>query len=310
MHEPNPGDVKPPVFEPMEMSTAEMMLREANEILGGLGIVFFLRHGTCLGAIRDHALIEWDDDIDIGSIIGLHGLTEDAIDLAAEAFRARGYDVIVSETDREIDVDLSRPGAPMGWTCHRIIDDNIYQWPGLPIPVSLHTNLKQIDFLGEKFNVPNPPEEDLRLKYGPEWMIPKRIDFEQDILDLMPDAESSGGLGKIMRLMKRLLERDTGSLKILDFDNRPVEGAEVVLASPAIRSGLVRSKTGQDGRTRIDLPSKDLYAIAVRYGDHEEVLYSERLEPGVDYVYMPDPEVPSLRFNVLVTYHQASKAQD
>jgi hypothetical protein len=310
MYEPDPGDAKPPVFEPMEMSTAEMMLREAKEILDGLGIVFFLRHGTCLGAVRDHALIEWDDDIDIGSIIGLHGLTEEAINLAAEAFRARGYDVSISETDEQLVVDLNRPGAPMGWTCHRIIDDNIYQWPGLPIPVSLHVNLKRIDFLGENFNVPNPPEEYLRLKYGPEWMIPKRTDFEQDILNLMPDAGSSGGLGKIMQLMKRLLQRDTGSLKVLDVDNRPVEGAEVVLASTALRAGLVRSSTGQDGRTKFDLPSKDFYAITVRYGDHEEVLYSETLEPGVDYVYMPDPEVPSLRFNVLATYHQASKVQD
>ena len=41
MYEPNPGDAKPPVFEPMEMSTAEALLKEAKEILDGLGIVFF-----------------------------------------------------------------------------------------------------------------------------------------------------------------------------------------------------------------------------------------------------------------------------
>ena len=52
------------------------------------------------------------------------------------------------------------------------------------------------------------------------------------------------------------------------------------------------------------------YVVAVRYGDHEEVLYSEKLEPGIDYVYMPDPEVPSHRVNVLATYYQASKVHD
>jgi len=61
MIKPNHRDLKTPVFEPMEMSTAEMMLREANEILGELGIVFFLRHGTWLGTVRGHKLIEWDD---------------------------------------------------------------------------------------------------------------------------------------------------------------------------------------------------------------------------------------------------------
>jgi hypothetical protein len=40
------------------------------------------------------------------------------------------------------------------------------------------------------------------------------------------------------------------------------------------------------------------------------VLYSEKLEPGIDYVYMPDPEVPALRFNVLETFYQASKVHD
>ena len=208
-------------------------------------------------------------------------------------------------------MELRKLGTLIGWTCYRIIDDNIYQWPGVRTPVSLHTNLKQIDFLGKQFNVPNPPEEYLRQKYGPEWKIPKRTGFERDIMNQIPDEESPGSLGKVMQLMKRLLpQRNTGSLKVLDFDNRPVEGAEVVLASTIVLSGLVRSSTGQDGRTKLDLPNEDSYVVAIRHGDHGEVLYSEKLEPGIDYVYMPDPEVPALRFNVLETFYQASKVHD
>jgi hypothetical protein len=293
------------------MSTAETLLKEAKEILDGLGIVFFLRHGTCLGAVRDRALIEWDDDLDIGSIIGLHGLTEDAIEPAAEAFREYGYDAIVTETDLYICMEVDKHGAQMDWTCYRIIDDSIYQYPVVKIPVSLHTNLKPIEFLGEQFSVPNPPEEYLRLKYGPEWMIPKRTGFEQDVLDLMPEEEPPARPGKFMQLIRRLLpQRNTGSLKVLDFDNRPVVGAEVVLASTTILSGLVRSRTGQDGRTKLDLPNEGYYVLTVRYGDHEEALFMEMLEPGIDYIYKPDPEVPSNRINVLATYYQASKAQD
>ncbi len=101
--------------------------------------------------------------------------------------------------------------------------------------------------------------------------------------------------------------RNTGNLEILDYGGCPVEGAEVVLASTTVLSGLVRSTTGRDGRTRLDLPNEGYYVLTVRYGDHEEVLFMEKLEPGIDYVYRPDPEVPSNRINVLATHYQASR---
>ena len=307
-----PDETKPSVVTPMDLGTAEGLLKEAKEVLDGFGIVFFLRHGTCLGAVRDGALIEWDDDLDIGSIIGLHGLTEEAIKPVAKAFRERGYDVIITEADLHISLELSKQDIGLDWTCYRIIDDNIYQWPVLKIPVSLHRDLKSIDFLGERFNVPNPPEEYLRLKYGPEWMTPKRFGYEDDVLALMPDEQVAGsadarGFGRLRRIFKRLLpRRNSGRLQVLDFEGQPVEGAEVVLASTTVLSGIVRSTTGPDGTTGIDLPNAGYYVLKIRSADHEEVLFLETLEPSTNYVYRPDPEVPSGRKNVLATYRQAA----
>ena len=85
MFEPSSLDSKPAVIVPMDMSVAETVVKEAKAVLDEFGVVFFLRHGTCLGAVRDGAFIGWDDDLDIGSIIGLHGLTEDSIDGEARA---------------------------------------------------------------------------------------------------------------------------------------------------------------------------------------------------------------------------------
>ena len=52
---------------PMDIQKGEKSILEIKELMDDLEVIFFLRHGTCLGAVRDGQLIPWDDDIDIGS---------------------------------------------------------------------------------------------------------------------------------------------------------------------------------------------------------------------------------------------------
>ena len=290
------------VFEPMDMSTAEAVLKEIKQILDRLGLVFFLRHGTCLGAVRDHAFIEWDDDLDIGSVIGLHGLTEERVRSAAHVFEEDGFTVSIGANELSLAVDLKKSGCQIDWACYRIIDDSIYQWPMTQIPVRLHTDLKEIDFLGEKFWVPNPPEEYLRLKYGPEWMVPKKAGgFEREVLDLMAETALPATSERIMALSHELdPRRHTGSLKILDVEGRSIEGAEVSLAATTVLTGLAKAKTNTDGYVYFSLPGQAGYVVGVEYGEHQEILYGEQLAPHVDYVYRPDPQNPAGRVEALV----------
>ena len=287
----------------MDMPIAETLLKEAKQILDQLGLVFFLRHGTCLGAVRDQAFIPWDDDIDIGSVIGLHGLTEALVEEAAVEFRNHGYAAGIIDSELHLSVDLKKSGVQMDWTCYRIIDDSIYQWPVVKIPARLHENLKEIDFLGTTFMVPNPPEEYFRLKYGPDWMTPKETgDFEQDVLDLMDDrSDSSDSKNSLQLADQRDANLHTGSLKVLGFDGEAATGVEVTLAPTTVLTGLDKANTNEDGYVYFRLPEEASYVVAVQLGDSKEILYWEELKPGIEYLYTPDSAHPTGRAHALIS---------
>ena len=283
---------------PIDVATAEKMLIEAKHIISDLGIRFFIRQGTCLGIIRDNALIPWDDDVDLGSVIGLHGLTdktvEKTVDQVAAAFRSNGYFAKIERTDHYIGVALVKWSMRMDWTCYRIIDDSIFHYPGVRIPVRLFQNLKEIDFKGEKFLVPNPPEEYLCFKYGPSWRTPKRSEWVQDVVEMIPESPIPGRAGALKQLFtSQVLRWRAGKLKVLDDMGNAVAGAEVVIA------GLGHYRTNKRGYARFYLPQQEWYALVIRHGDHEEVLYEEKMAPGGAYVYRPDPKSTEKRLSVL-----------
>ncbi len=279
---------------PIDGSIAKEMLREAKQIMDQLGVVFFLRQGTCLGAIRDNDIIPWDDDLDLGSVLGLNGLDESSVDPVVAAFRDHGYFVKVDRNDHYIGAAMIRSSIRMDWSCYRVIDGNIFHYPGIRLPVHLFTEMKEIDFIGEKFLVPNPPEEYLRAKYGPSWMTPKKLEWVKDVVDLIPETPISGRAGKMTQLLTtRVLRWRAGRVRVLDDTGSPVAGADVVVA------GLNRSKTNKQGYARFYLPCDDFYALVIRYGSHEEVLYQEKMAPGVTYVYRPDPSSEPGRFGAL-----------
>jgi hypothetical protein len=253
---------------PMNPAVAEANLKEVKQVLDGIGLVFLLGSGSCLGATRDNAFIPWDDDIDLLSVIGVNGMTEGKVDAAAEALRQEGYFVSELKMAHSKAFATVKAYVRVGLECVRIVDDTIYLFPGFRIPANMLTQPKEIEFLGDKFLVPNPPEEYLRLKYGDEWMVPKKAGaYEIDVLGKIPDAGLDG----------RPL-----SIRVLDHGGRPVPEAEVVLV------GRGRSRTDQAGYAHLLLPTPDWCSFIIRYPGHEQVLYMEEIEPDKTYVYRAD----------------------
>jgi hypothetical protein len=260
---------------PVDPAAGEKALKEAKKILDKLGIVFLLSSGTCLGAIRDNAFIPWDDDIDLIAVIGINGLTWEAVDTAIATFRENGYFVYESNGTTSRSFSMIKDYVRTGWDCYHIMDESVWVYPGTQIPAKLFTDPKEIEFVNEKFLVPNPPEEYLRRKYGEEWRTPKRPGvYEKDVVSKIPSAALGG---------------EPAKLKVLDEKGSPVAGAGVVLA------GGGSSKTDESGYADVILAGADWYALVIRYPEHEKVLYMENLEPGKTYVYRADFEATVAR---------------
>ena len=161
---------------------------------------------------------------------------------------------------------------------------------------------KEIDFLDETFLVPNPPEDYLRLRYGSDWRVPKEFgEFESAILEVTNQSIIPAAHRRTMSLDNRFVPSShAGYLKVLDLDGLPVDQAQIGIASTTALTGLENANTDSDGRVFFNLPVKGSYVVSIVYDDHQEVLYGERLVPGLNYVYTPNPAIPSGRRNALI----------
>jgi hypothetical protein len=278
----------------MDIPNAEKILLETKEVLDAQGIRFFLRQGTCLGAVRDAAIIPWDDDIDIASVLGMHGLTMDAVEPAAAAFRDKGFQVNLFELNGSVYFGLFKYGQKIDYFCYVTTNGYITQHPGIRIPLELLKDLKAIDFLGTQFDVPNPPERYLEIKYGPDWKTPKKAgEFEQDILALLPILTVPFPLRIARSIATRVMASRRARLCVLDEHDAPVGGATVTLAGRTILT------TNAQGIVDFYLPEATSFIVVVDFAGVEEILYDERLAPGVTHTYRRDPDVLIARLSTL-----------
>ena len=217
------------------------------------------------------------------------------IEPVVAAFRDSGYFASIDINDHGINAAMIKSSSRLDWSCFRIIDDGVFHYPGIWFPLRLFTQLKEIDFIEDKFLVPNPPEEYLSIKYGPDWMTPKKAEWTKDIVEMISQDSFPGRGGRLRHLLaKNVLRWRLGRLRVLDAADDPVAGADVLVV------GLNRSKTNKQGYAKIYLPEDDFYAFVINHGSHEEVLYQEKLVSGATYVYRPDPSVDGGRYGVLV----------
>ena len=157
--------------------------------------------------------------------------------------------------------------------------------------MELFARLQEIDFVGEKFLVPSPPEEYLRCKYGPNWATPKRIGYEKTS-SITSRLKRLALPRRLRRFLAARLAGKAAVLRVLGEHGRPIADGDVAVA------GLGKSRMNREGYARCYVPQEDMYALVVRAEGREEVLYEELLAPGRRYVYRPDPKWPAGRIFV------------
>jgi hypothetical protein len=279
----------------VNVADAEAVLLEAKSVLDAQGVPFFLRQGTCLGAVRDGVIMPWDDDVDIGSIFGMHGFTEQMIEPAATALRERGFEVTAMPIGDDVFIGLIKLDTRVDWFCYRVKSDFVTHYPGVEIPIRLFVDLAEINFLSERFLIPNPPEEYLSIKYGPDWTTPKPVGYERDALGSVPDPEDAHWYQKLgRRIAVRLSSKHRVRFDLRDSTGEPLAGATVTIA------GASRGRTDAAGHVTLYVPNSGPYAVIVGHGNTEEILYEEVLTAGHLHVYTADAQKSEGRTYVLV----------
>lgn len=271
---------------PLDIPRATSVLLEIKEVMDEAGITFFLRQGTCLGAIRDKAFIPWDDDIDIGSVLGLHGLSVKKIEPVVRTFRKRGFITTLEHTDDFVWVPIVKPPVTVDWECYRIMDDAVFMYPASRIPVRFFVELKKVDFIGSEFYVPNPPEEYLEAKYGPEWHVPKPAgDYEKDIINLIPKGTAFGRARRLKQaITRRLLPWRAATVMVLDERGQPMNDARISVV------GLDTFQANKQGIVKLHIPCDFWYALIIKFSGHERTLFVEKVKLAGKYIYQPGEE--------------------
>mgnify|MGYP003306381078 FL=1 len=141
------------------------------------------------------------------------------------------------------------------WSCLYQFEGTVYSYPGIAVPSRFYVHPRYIEFLGHQFLVPDPPEDYLRLKYGPEWMIPKKPgQYEKDVIANVEALQVTS---------------DICIIRVVGTDGNPVQDACVTLA------GGADALTNEAGEAQVMLGGTSWYALTIRYAGHEQALYME-----------------------------------
>jgi len=155
-----------------------------KERMDSIGVEFFLVAGLCLGLVRDGKPIEYDKDFDFG--VMNEADLQRVIDEIGHFYEEVGIDNRYVQNGAILWLKryIGDYCLPMELQAHYVRGESVYYnralgktWKfneaRLVWPRHLFENFAKTKFNGVELNVPNPPEEFLKIHYGSDWKTPK-----------------------------------------------------------------------------------------------------------------------------------------
>ena len=152
-------------FVPVEIRIE--IFREVYGLTIEMGLRAWITNGTLLGAIREGAFIEYDEDIDLAMlepdfIEAMYTLKEKLMDLGYVVRLVDGKNPKMSFYKNGFKTSIAGLKIQESWLTR----------PIQKFPKKFFDNDLLINFYGIKCLAPNPPEPFLEHVYGPSWKIP------------------------------------------------------------------------------------------------------------------------------------------
>ena len=155
-------------------------LIEIKSVFDRLNLRFFLIDGVLLGAVREKDFIRWDWDVDLA--IFEEEIMPNATNLLNALFDG-GFEIInVNPFSSFFKINTKKRGTKFSLWGLKMSRKKWRYRSHFRYPASLFNNATSMDFLGNDYLVPYPPEEMLSFVYG-EWKTPLRSAKKSEYLD-------------------------------------------------------------------------------------------------------------------------------
>ena len=162
---------------PEELSVKKNEFLKICDILDQLNINYFLQTGVLLGAIREQNFIKWDWDVELA--IFEEEIMPNATNLLNALFDS-GFEIInVNPFSSFFKINTKKRGTKFSLCGLKMSRKKWRYRSNWRYPASLFNNATSIDFLGNDYLAPYPPEAMLSFIYG-DWKTPLRSAYNSE----------------------------------------------------------------------------------------------------------------------------------